>query len=426
MLFKRLLPAARVIGVRWNSGSKKGIFSEILDSVRNEVSKDDELQASLTRMEARLTDVKQNPALRAVKDATKTLLSKNAHLVNELSRLQKKGDELIISRLGRRRAKKSTLGASPSTPPASMASKVLDATRETVSESKIIKNFSRSVSSVQSTLVDETDSYLYGGFSHRELRRHAVAKRKSPNSAGSKLPIVEENPDAGTALSISEQVSTIKGRVSNALSTAWSNLCQQNPVIKKAFEVRRSYEESNNIFVFLARSLTSTVSSPFKSFLFKESETAQVVKEIRQMDPSFSVESFLAEATKVIIPDILEAIILLDRPALKSWCSESLFAALSATLSPHLIGEGQILDLRHVDLVTAKISNDLPILVVSFSTQQISCIKNSITGEVSRGSLDSIESVFYMWALAKTPDVDPLTGGWRLIEMSARDARSGF
>ena len=420
------VPAHRTIGMRWNSTPKKGLFSEIIDSVKSEVSKDDELQASLMKMEARLTDVKQNPALRAVKDATKNILSKNAHFIDELSRLQKKGDEIITERLGRRRARKNSPNTVSTSTTPSMANRVLNATRETVSESKLVKNLSRSVNTVQSTLVDESDSYLYGGFSHRELRRHAMAKRKNGHSAITQLPVMEENPNAGTAVSVSDQASTIKGRVSAALSTAWDNLCEQNSVIKKVFEMRRSYEESNNIFVFLVRSITSTVSSPFKSFLFKESETAQVVKEIRQLDPTFSVETFLSEATKFIIPDVLEAIILLDRPALKAWCSESLFAALSATITPQLIGEGQILDLRNVDLLTARIVNDLPVLVVSFSTQQISCIKNSVTGEITRGSLDSIESIHYAWALAKTPDIDPLTGGWRLIEMSARDSRSSL
>lgn len=403
------------------SSTKKGIFSEIIDSVKNEVSKDEELKASLMKMEARLTDVKQNPALKAVKDATKNIISQNSQIINELSRLQKKGDEIIMKTVGRKRVSKKPLTTSSTNP--STASKVLDAARQSVSESKILKNVGYSVKNVQSTLVDDSDSYLYGGFSHREFRRLSLTKRKQSISS---FPMIEENPNAGTSVTTNGSPFSLKGRVSSTLSMAWSSICEQNPIIKKAFEVRRSYEESNNVFVFLARSLTSTITSPFKSFLFKESETAQVIKEIRSMDPKFSLESFLSEATKYLIPEILESLILLDRVALKSWCSESLYAALTTTLSPELIGDGQILDLRHVDLLTARIVNDFPVLVISFTTQQISCIKNSITGELSRGSPDSIESVLYVWALAKTSDIDPVTGGWRLIEMSARDSRSGL
>lgn len=83
-----------------------------------------------------------------------------------------------------------------------------------------------------------------------------------------------------------------------------------------------------------------------------------------------------------------------------------------------------MLDLRNLELITARIIDDIPVLVISCSIQQISCIcdSNIEKGESPFASFDSINHVSYVMALAKVKSHfdDPFSQGWKLIEFSSR------
>lgn len=56
---------------------------------------------------------------------------------------------------------------------------------------------------------------------------------------------------------------------------------------------------------------------------FDESETAQVTKILRSMDPGFEVEAFHRELREYIIPEVVDAYLSADREALRAWCGEA-------------------------------------------------------------------------------------------------------
>lgn len=97
-----------------------------------------------------------------------------------------------------------------------------------------------------------------------------------------------------------------------------------------AFEMKRAYDESNNIFIYYTRSLTNAIGDTFQSF-FQENETAQVIKEITQLDPAFKIEKFLKDAREYIIPEILEAFLKADLATLHPWTGEAVSGTLSCT-----------------------------------------------------------------------------------------------
>ena len=66
------------------------------------------------------------------------------------------------------------------------------------------------------------------------------------------------------------------------------------------------------------RSVTSTVAS-----WFDENETARVLRSMKLLDPSFSMESFERELREYIVPEVVDAYLSADNDALKSWCSEA-------------------------------------------------------------------------------------------------------
>ena len=78
------------------------------------------------------------------------------------------------------------------------------------------------------------------------------------------------------------------------------------------------YQESENPVVSSVRSVTSTVAS-----WFDENETARVLRSMKMLDPSFSMEAFERELREYIVPEVVDAYLSADNEALKSWCSEA-------------------------------------------------------------------------------------------------------
>lgn len=60
-----------------------------------------------------------------------------------------------------------------------------------------------------------------------------------------------------------------------------------------------------------------------KGSLFEENETAQVMTQMKMIDPRFNLEDFMREAREYIIPEIMEAYLKGDTTTLREWCSEA-------------------------------------------------------------------------------------------------------
>jgi import inner membrane translocase subunit TIM44 len=97
----------------------------------------------------------------------------------------------------------------------------------------------------------------------------------------------------------------------------WEELKQTNPVLQTFASWKAAYDESENPVVSGIRSVTSTIGS-----WFDETETAQVTRVMRMMDPTFNMESFMRELREYIIPEVVDAYLSADREALKQWCGE--------------------------------------------------------------------------------------------------------
>jgi hypothetical protein len=98
----------------------------------------------------------------------------------------------------------------------------------------------------------------------------------------------------------------------------WQQLKETNPILRKVAALQEAYQESENPVVSSMRSVTSTVAS-----WFDENETARVLRSMKTLDPSFSMESFERELREYIVPEVVDAYLSADNESLKSWCSEA-------------------------------------------------------------------------------------------------------
>jgi import inner membrane translocase subunit TIM44 len=106
--------------------------------------------------------------------------------------------------------------------------------------------------------------------------------------------------------------------VSSPRQERWQRLKETDPILRRVAALQEAYQESENPVVSSMRSVTSTVAS-----WFDENETARVLRSMKMLDPSFSMESFERELREYIVPEVVDAYLSADNDALKSWCSEA-------------------------------------------------------------------------------------------------------
>ncbi|CEP17522.1 hypothetical protein [Parasitella parasitica] len=262
------------------------------------------------------------------------------------------------------------------------------------------------------------DSGRYGGFVDKETRRKLREEAQKTTEGASKN--ITENPDAGANMVLHKD---------SKWKESWNKFKEDSPIMQGIFRARRNYEESDNIFVSYSRAFTDRISDTFGS-IFEESDQAQAIRAFQSIDPTFNMDKFMTDARKYIVPELMEAYLKGDVETLKLWCSEATYNVLTAVIQAQmqqgLISDCKIQDLRDIELVAAKIlENDVPVLVLSFRTQEIIVFRNAKSGEIVYGKEDLIEQVTYACVLTKEPEDlnNPITSGWRIIDMAKHDSR---
>ena len=155
----------------------------------------------------------------------------------------------------------------------------------------------------------------------------------------------------------------------------------------------------------------------------------QVLTEIIKMDPNFCREQFLRDCEKDIIPNILEAIIRGDLEILEDWCYEAPFNILATPIrQAKQMGyffDSMILDIEDIDLIMGKMQDQGPILAISFTAQQILCLRDS-QGNVKEGDPEKVMRLTYIMVLCRDQtELDP-KAAWRLLEMATTGATEQF
>ena len=80
--------------------------------------------------------------------------------------------------------------------------------------------------------------------------------------------------------------------------------------------------------------------------------------------------------------------------------------------------DSKVLDIDNLDLAMGKMMEQGPVLVITFNSQQIMCVKDS-SGKVVEGSADKVMRVTYVWVLCRDQtELDP-RAAWRLLDLSA-------
>ncbi|KAF9808881.1 hypothetical protein SFRURICE_000927 [Spodoptera frugiperda] len=201
----------------------------------------------------------------------------------------------------------------------------------------------------------------------------------------------------------------------------WESFKNNNQYFNKVLDWKIKYEESDNPVVKASRFVTEKVSSLFGN-IFEKTELSMTLTEICKIDPNFTSQKFLEDCANDIIPNILEAMVRGDLEILKDWCYEGVFNILATPIKQckqlgyHL--DSKILDIEQIELVMGKMMDQGPVLVITFQSQQIMCVRDS-KNKVIEGDPDKVMRVNYVWVLCRDPaELNP-KAAWRLLELSA-------
>lgn len=237
--------------------------------------------------------------------------------------------------------------------------------------------------------LDDSGTAKHAGYEEKEARRLRRQKRlaKAGKSGGIGKARTVENPDAGSAMVLHKD---------SEKREKWDNLKETNPILRGLVNLRKAYDESENPVISSVRGVTESVSS----FLFDETEQAQVTRLLKMMDPSYDPETFQRELREYIIPEVVDAYLSADQESLQMWCGEGTYNVLWATLDTYLrqglVSDSKVLDIRQVDITGGKIlENNVPVLIVTCTTQEVLIFRDPKTREIVVGQEDRVEQCTY-------------------------------
>lgn len=186
--------------------------------------------------------------------------------------------------------------------------------------------------------------------------------------------------------------------------------------IKDRVEDAREYwETSQNPLVYGASSIIDTVTA--------ENDYAAAVRELRRLDPSFSVEEWREAVSRDLVPQVITDFINGDIGKLKQWLSEGLFSRLGQEIRLRKqeglrYDDARIVDCESADIIAVQLDDNgrNPVFLMQCMTQQINCVRNR-EGEVVEGSPNDIRAYFYVFAFRRDYDPKTSTLAWKIIDL---------
>lgn len=202
---------------------------------------------------------------------------------------------------------------------------------------------------------------------------------------------------------------------------SWQNFKDTNQYVHKVLDWKLQYDESNNAFIRASRALTDKVSD-IVGGLFQKTELSETLTEICKIDQSFEQKKFLRDCETDIIPNILEAMTRGDLEILRDWCHDApynLFAVpVKEAIKKGYRIDSKVLDIDGVDLVMGKVMDQGPVLIITFQSQQIMCVRDR-DNNIVEGDPEKVMRVTYVWVLCRdTAEPNP-RAAWRLLDISA-------
>lgn len=393
----------------YSDGRRPGFFANIVENIKSEYSKNQGMQDSLKKFREEAQKLEESEALKEARRKFESIEGETSKSSNVLKE-QMSG---IAEKVKGVKEKLDDVEAlKKATEIAGDATKVFGEKVEQIGKSGAFQ----AATSSAATLKREIEGQRLGSKVYAAPMQLRKRKQHVECANG------EENEGSSRTVEINTEAIGVELHKDSKFFASWQAFKDNNPVVNKFVDYRLRYEESNNPVVRGARILTDKVQG-IVGGIFSTTELSQVLTEITKMDPTFEKEQFLKDCEKDIIPNILEAMTRGDLEILQDWCYEGTYNILADPIrKARQMGyyfDSQILDIENIDLAMGKMMEHGPVLIITFHSQQVLCVRNS-KHEVIEGDPDKVVRIAYVWVLCRDQtELDP-SAAWRLLELSAQ------
>lgn len=391
-----------------NYSARPSFISRIVTNLKNEFEKNKEMKENIKKFRAEAEKLEQSDALKSARkkfNMVESEASKGGEVFKEQlesikGRVTSALDEASKTDLGK---KAGQFGEE--------LSKSAKGVGETISETsrKIGQtNTFQSISEASKIVRNEIDTQSIQG---RVYRSPVKLRKRVETNLADETRIFEANTEA-TGIELHKD---------SKFYQSWENFKNNNQYVNKVLDWKMKYEESENPVIRASRLLTDKVTDIMGN-IFSKTELSETLTEICKVDPNFEEKQFLRDCENDIIPNVLEAMVRGELEILKDWCFESTYNIIATPIAQAQKAgfylDSKILDIENVDLAMGKVMEQGPVLIITFQTQQIMCVRNA-KNEVVEGDPEKVMRVNYVWVLCRDPeDLNPKSA-WRLMELSA-------
>lgn len=391
-----------------NPARRPNFFSQFVENIKQEIAKNKEMKESLKKFREEAEKLEQSEALQKARQKFHSVESEAS-----------KGTEVFRDKLGSIKGKvQEALEEASKSDIAKKAGQLTEElgksareAAETLSEQsqKLGKTGAfQTVSQTAKIVKKELDQ---GGMHARVYRPPAHLRKRVETAEDVDDKVIEPNTDA-TGMELHKD---------SRFYQSWQNFKDNNPYVNKVLDWKIKYDESDNPVIRASRVLTDKVSD-IMGGLFQKTELSETLTEICKLDPSFDKIKFLQDCERDIIPNILESIVRGELEILQDWCYEAPFNTLATPIRQAAAAgyrlDSKILDIDNVDLAMGKVMDQGPVLIVTFTSQQILCARDA-KNNVVEGDPEKILRVYYVWVLCRDrTEVNP-RAAWKLLDLSA-------
>ncbi|XP_073991355.1 mitochondrial import inner membrane translocase subunit TIM44 [Rhodnius prolixus] len=385
---------------------RPNFFSQFIENIKHEMAKNKEMKESLKKFREEAQKLEQSEALKKARTKFQTVeseASKSSEVLKEkLDTLKEKVSDVLEEAGKSEIAKKAGKISAEFGKTARDAAETITERGQQLGKTSAFQTISQTAAAVKQEL-DQGGIHSHVYQSPSKLRRR-----------------VEEIFDP-KVLKPDTETTGIELHKDSKFYQSWQQFKDNNPYVNKVLDWKIKYDESDNPVIRASRLLTEKVSD-IMGGLFQKTELSETLTEICKLDPTFDKVHFLKQCEKDIIPNILEAMIRGDLEILKDWCHEGPYNILSTPIKQAKTLKykfcSKVLDIDNVDLMMGKVMDQGPVLVISFTSQQLLCLKDA-NGNVVEGDPDKVLRVNYVWVLCRDPSELNPRAAWRLLDLSA-------
>lgn len=180
-------------------------------------------------------------------------------------------------------------------------------------------------------------------------------------------------------------------------------------------DANEAWETSQNPWVYRASSVYDTLTA--------ETAESVAVKELRILDPDFTLDDWRQDVVEHTLPRIMEWFLKGKTNQLEPWLSEGVFKRIASEIAArkqegvqidtHILG---IMNSEILAIESDEVNKGSPIILLHFMCQQINCVTKKKTGEIVEGSEDDIRANSYVCAFQREYNEEEAELNWKIVD----------